>query len=92
MGDETKLPHAEEMRRAFLLKIKKIIPHAGEMRRASLLTRRTRTVIGEREPLLSLAMLRRFITDIDTSNEPSRGMLAGDSLSIKDKRIMKKIY
>jgi hypothetical protein len=27
-------------------------------------------------------MLRRFITDIDTSNEPSRGMLAGYSLSI----------
>jgi hypothetical protein len=40
---------------------------------------------------LSLAMLRRFITVIDTSNEPSRGMLAGYSLSIKDKRIMKKI-
>ncbi len=40
--------------------------------------------------MLSLAMLRRFITDIDTSNEPSRGMLAGYSLSIKDKRIMKK--
>jgi hypothetical protein len=33
--------------------------------------------------LLSLAMLRRFITDIDTSNEPSRGMLAGYSLSTK---------
>jgi hypothetical protein len=27
-------------------------------------------------------MLRRFIPDIDTSNEPSRGMLAGYSLSI----------
>ena len=37
-------------------------------------------------------MLRRFIPDIDTSNEPSRGMLAGYSLSIKAdiKRIMKK--
>ena len=32
--------------------------------------------------MLSLAILRRFIPDIDTSNEPSRGMLAGYSLSI----------
>ncbi len=36
--------------------------------------------------MLSLAILRRFIPDIDTSNEllnePSRGMLASYSLSI----------
>ena len=48
--------------------------------------------IGNKDPLLSLAMLRGFITDIKESNEPSRGMLAGYSLSIKadSKRIMKK--
>jgi hypothetical protein len=90
MRDQTKIPHAEEMRRAHMLKRNNKIPHVGKMRRAPLLTQRTRTAIGEREPLLSLAMLRRFITDIDTSNEPSRGMLAGYSLSIKDKRIIKK--
>ncbi len=46
---------------------------------------------GTKTPLLSLAILRRFINDIQTSNEPSRGMLAGYSLSIKtnSKIIMK---
>jgi hypothetical protein len=36
--------------------------------------------------------LRRFITDIKQSNEPSRGMLAGYSLSMdnNNKRRMKK--
>jgi hypothetical protein len=32
--------------------------------------------------LVRLPMLCRFITDIDTLNEPSMGMLAGYSLSI----------
>ncbi len=43
-------------------------------------------------PLLSLATLRRFTNDIETSNEPSRGMLEGHSLSTKadSKRIVKK--
>ena len=51
--------------------------------------------------LLSLAILRRFIDeDIQASDEPSRGMLAGYSLSIdydnkgimrKNERIMAKI-
>ena len=65
-------------------------PHAGEVRRAQG-AEQTR-VIGDWDPLLSLAMLRRFIVDIKQSNGPSRGMLAGYSLSIKadSKRITKK--
>jgi len=65
-------------------------PHAGEVRRAQ--GAEQTIVIGNWDPLLSLAMLRRFITDIKQSNEPSRGMLAGYSLSTKadSKRIMKK--
>ena len=65
-------------------------PHAGEVRRAQG-AEQTR-VIGNGDPLLSLAMLRRFIVDIKQSNGPSRGMLAGYSLSIKadSKRITKK--
>jgi hypothetical protein len=34
MGDQTKIPHAEEMRRAPLLRTKNIIPHVEVMGRA----------------------------------------------------------